>query len=153
MSTVTATQKTFLASPHFAVVGASKDASKYGTRVLKWYQERSFDVIPVHPVRNPVTDVSKEKEIEGLATISSIADLEDPKTTSVHIITPPKVTLAILEKAKELSVPSLWLQPGAEDEAVITYIKENDLSDRVIYGGPCILVEGDDIARSNAALL
>ena len=53
-----------------------------------------------------------------------------------------QVTLAILEQAKELSIPSLWLQPGAEDEAVLKYIKENGLSDRVVYGGPCILVDG-----------
>ena len=58
------------------------------------------------------------------------------------------MTLGILEKAKELAVPALWLQPGAEDSAVIEYIKENGLADRVIYGGPCILVEGDDIKRS-----
>jgi hypothetical protein len=33
--TVTAIQKTFLSAPYFAVVGASKDKSKYGTRVRK----------------------------------------------------------------------------------------------------------------------
>ena len=47
-----------------------------------------------------------------------------------------------------LGIPALWLQPGAEDAAVVEYIKENGLSERVIYGGPCILVEGDDIIRS-----
>ena len=58
-----------------------------------------------------------------------------------------QVTLGILEQAKALSIRALWLQPGAEDEAVVQYIKEN-LADRVIYGGPCILVEGDSILRS-----
>lgn len=33
MSSLVATQKTFLSQPHFAVVGASKDQSKYGTKV------------------------------------------------------------------------------------------------------------------------
>ena len=59
-----------------------------------------------------------------------------------------QITLGILEKAKELNVPALWLQPGAEDDAVVSYIKENGLEDKVIYGGPCILVEGDGIIRS-----
>ena len=45
-------------------------------------------------------------------------------------------------------MPALWLQPGAEDEAVVKYIKENGLADKVIYGGPCILVEGDNIIQS-----
>ncbi|KIM45356.1 hypothetical protein M413DRAFT_66338 [Hebeloma cylindrosporum] len=132
-------QKAFLSAPYFAVVGASKDKNKYGTRVLNWYKDRTLKVTPVHP---------KEAELEGLETISSIDLLPFPKETSISIITPPKVTLGILEKAKELAIPALWLQPGAEDEAVLKYIKENGLSDRVIFGGPCILVEGDNIVRS-----
>lgn len=59
-----------MSSPYFAVLGASKDQSKVGTKVgfvvsnvdcmhflnvisrqiLKWYQVRDKDVVPVHPV-------------------------------------------------------------------------------------------------------
>ncbi len=42
-------------------------------------------------------------------------------------------------------MPALWLQPGADDEAVVRFINENGLADRVVYGGPCVLVEGDAI--------
>ncbi|PFH53951.1 hypothetical protein AMATHDRAFT_72972 [Amanita thiersii Skay4041] len=134
-----ALQKTFLSSPFFAVVGASKDPSKFGTKVLDWYKARNYDVTPVHP---------KESELEAIQTVKSITDLSSPKETSVSIITPPKVTLSILEQAKQLSIPALWLQPGAEDSAVVEFIKANNLSGRVIYGGPCILVEGDGIVKS-----
>lgn len=58
------------------------------------------------------------------------------------------MTLGLLERAKALSISALWLQPGAEDEAVVKFIQENDLADKVIYGGPCILVEGDAIIKS-----
>ena len=57
------------------------------------------------------------------------------------------MTLGILETAKELGIRALWLQPGAEDESVINYIKDSGLEDRVILGGPCILVEGDGIIQ------
>ncbi|TFY71626.1 hypothetical protein EVG20_g1374 [Dentipellis fragilis] len=140
MSTnITEIGKLFLSSPRFAVVGASKDQNKFGTKVLKWYQVRDKTVTPVHP---------KESELEGLATVKTLADLESPAQTSVSIITPPKVTLGLLEQAKALDVPALWLQPGAEDESVISYIRENGLEDKVIYGGPCILVLGDGIIKS-----
>ncbi|KAI0645862.1 CoA binding domain-containing protein [Trametes meyenii] len=132
-------QKKFLSSPKYAVVGASKDQTKYGTKVLKWYQARSKDVTPIHP---------KEAELEGLKTVHAVSELSAPAKTSISIITPPKVTFGVLEQAKALDVPALWLQPGAEDEAVIAYVKENGLEDKVIYGGPCILVEGDDIIQS-----
>ena len=58
------------------------------------------------------------------------------------------MTLGILQAAKDLDVPALWLQPGAEDDAVVDYIKESGLTDRVISGGPCILVQGDHILKS-----
>ncbi|KAH8107685.1 NAD-P-binding protein [Cristinia sonorae] len=132
-------KKRFLASPRFAVVGASKDQTKFGTKVLKWYQARNKDVTPVHP---------KEDELEGVATIRALTGLPKPTETSVSIITPGKITLGLLEQAKALSIPALWLQPGAEDASVIQYIQDNDLSDKVIYGGPCILVEGDGIIKS-----
>ncbi|KAI0823422.1 NAD-P-binding protein [Trametes gibbosa] len=139
MSSLVEVQKKFLSSPKYAVVGASKDQTKFGTKVLKWYQARSKDVTPVHP---------KEDELEGLKTIRAITELPAPTETSISIITPPKITLGVLEQAKALNIPALWLQPGAEDATVISYVKENGLEDKVIYGGPCILVEGDGIIRS-----
>ncbi|TBU31618.1 NAD(P)-binding protein [Dichomitus squalens] len=139
MSSLAEVQKTFLSSPKYAVVGASKDQTKFGTKVLKWYQTREKDVTPVHP---------KEDELEGVKTVRSIGDLPSPSETSISIITPPKITLGVLEQAKALNVPALWLQPGAEDEAVVNYIKENGLESKVIYGGPCILVQGDGILKS-----
>lgn len=59
-----------------------------------------------------------------------------------------QITIGLLEQAKALGIPALWLQPGADDESVVKYIEENGLSDKVIYGGPCVLVEGDGILES-----
>ncbi|KAL5528727.1 hypothetical protein ACEPAF_7864 [Sanghuangporus sanghuang] len=136
-------QRAFLSARQFAVVGASKDQTKYGTRVLKWYQARNLPVTPVHP---------KETELEGLSTIKSLDELREPLETAVSIITPPKVTLGILESAKALNVPVLWLQPGAEDEAVRKYVEEAGLQDRVVLGGPCVLRDGDEIRESLSKL-
>ncbi|KAF9452781.1 NAD(P)-binding protein [Macrolepiota fuliginosa MF-IS2] len=136
MAALQNTQKKFLSSPNFAVVGASKDPTKFGTKILKWYQERKLKITPVHP---------KESELEGVTTVKSLKELVSPSETSVSIVTPAKVTLSVLKEAKELGVPTLWIQPGAEDAAVVEFIKDNDLEERVIYGGPCLLVEGDRI--------
>lgn len=129
-------QEKFLASPFFAVVGVSNDESKWASKVLKWYKDRHLPVTPVH---------AREKEIQGMRTVRSISDLPNPSQTSISIITAPYVTLSILKQAKGLNVPAIWLQPGSEDELVIKYITENSLSDRVLYGGPCILKEGPRI--------
>ena len=59
-----------------------------------------------------------------------------------------QITIGLLEQAKALGVPALWLQPGADDESIVTFIEENGLADKVVYGGPCVLVEGDAILQS-----
>ncbi|KAI0293230.1 NAD(P)-binding protein [Russula brevipes] len=138
--TIAEIQKLFLSSPRYAVVGASKDQSKYGTKVLQWYLARNLTVTPVHP---------KESELEGVNTVPNLTDLPAPTETSVSIITNAKVTLGLLQQAKELNIPALWLQPGAEDDAVKNYIHANGLEGKVLYGGPCILVEGDGIRRKS----
>ncbi|KAK7043206.1 hypothetical protein VNI00_008560 [Paramarasmius palmivorus] len=106
-ATAFALQKTFFAQPFFAVVGASQSRTKFGNKVLRWFQDREFLVQPTNPI-----------------------------------------TLDILRQAKALSIPSIWLQPGSEDASVIEFIKENGMSDSVVFGGPCVLKDGDKASRS-----
>ncbi|KAI0250108.1 NAD-P-binding protein [Lactifluus subvellereus] len=124
-------------SPQCTVVGASRDRSKYDTKVCA-YLARNFSVTPVHP---------KESELENIAAVPSLTDLPAPAETSVGVITNPKVTRDLLQPANELNIPALWLQPGAEDDAVKSYIRTNTLEDKALYFGPCILVEGDDVRK------
>jgi predicted CoA-binding protein len=58
------------------------------------------------------------------------------------------VTRSILEEGKKQGVPAFWLQPGAEDDDVRAYITEAGLTDKVVLGGPCVLVSGDGIRKS-----
>lgn len=51
-----------------------------------------------------------------------------------------EVTVGILEEAAKLGISKIWLQPGCEDDSVISKQAELGLKD-VIYGGPCVLVE------------
>jgi predicted CoA-binding protein len=73
--------------------------------------------------------------------VADLSELPDPTHTAISVITPPKVTLQVLQKAAALGIPYLWLQPGAENDECIQFAKEHQLS--IIYGGPCILVQGD----------
>jgi hypothetical protein len=71
----------------------------------------------------------------------------------------------LLEQAKALSIPSIWLQPGAAgenrevregeenyNEKIKAYIRDNGMSSKVILGGPCILVQGSEIPRVSAQM-
>ncbi|KAJ1028566.1 hypothetical protein NDA16_001732 [Ustilago loliicola] len=141
----------FFNANKFAVVGASKDPSKFGNKVFKWYQAHKLDATPIHP---------KEPEIEGIATQPDVARFLDAAGTSaeniaISVITPPKVSLAVVQKGiQEQGVSTFWLQPGAEDADLISWVQSQpeSVQDRVIYGGPCILVSGRQLAADKGKL-
>ncbi|KAG6810684.1 hypothetical protein H0H92_010772 [Tricholoma furcatifolium] len=135
---VDAKQERFFASPQFAVIGASSDPSRLASQVLGWYRDKHMDVIPVHP---------REKRLDGLSAIPSISKLPSPSTTALTISATPQITLSLLKQARELSIPTIWIQPGAADQHVTDYIVANNLSEKVIWGGPCILQNGEHLIQ------
>ncbi|KXX77241.1 Acetate--CoA ligase [ADP-forming] II subunit alpha [Madurella mycetomatis] len=148
MAATDATMRTFFLSPKFAVVGASTNTAKFGYKVFKWYVDRDLPVTPV----NPGTKAVQVGDVEH-PTIASLSQLENPRDTSVSIITPPAVTLKTLEEAKELGIPSVFLQPGTFDDTVLDFARENFKA--VVAGdggwggeGWCVLVDGDRGLRS-----
>ncbi|KAI7899039.1 CoA-binding protein [Cokeromyces recurvatus] len=128
----------FLKNPYFAVVGASTSREKFGNRVLRWYQSNHLNVTPIHP---------KEHMIEGLTTKASIHELPYPSQTSLSIVTPPAVTLHILQEAYHLGFRYFWLQPGAEDDQVRAFATTHKDTLHIILGGPCILVDGPKLLK------
>jgi len=118
----------FLKAEAFGVVGASSDRSKFGNRVLRCYQEHGLTAVPVNP---------KEKEIEGIPCVASVADLPDV-VTSISVITPPPVTERVVEQAAGKRIRNIWMQPGAESAQAVAFCREHGIN--VIADGSCILV-------------
>ena len=121
-------QDQFLAGSTYAVVGASKDRSKFGNIVLRCYLQHGYKAIPLHPA---------VPEIEGLATYPQLAALPEP-VHGVSIVTPPSVTETVIDDAIRLGIRHLWIQPGAEHPAAIERAEAAGLN--VIHGGPCLMV-------------
>jgi len=120
--------RVFLDVGRFGVVGASTDRSKYGNKVLRCYQMNGREVIPVNP---------KEKTVEGIATVPSVAELPDD-VLSISIITPPHVTEMVVSEAIAKGIKNIWMQPGAESQVAVKKCTENGIN--VIADGSCILV-------------
>jgi uncharacterized protein len=120
-------ERFFEGAPH-AVVGASRDPSKYGNKVLRAFQQRGRAVFPVNP---------KAAEVEGLTSYPDLASLPE-EVHGVSVITPPQTTESIIEQAGRLGVKNIWLQPGSESEQGVQ--RAIALGMNVISGGPCILI-------------
>lgn len=118
----------FLAGRRFAVVGASRDREKYGNKVLRCYLQNGREVVPVNP---------KESTIEGLACAPNLTAIQG-SVDGVSIITPPAVTVKVVEEAARLGIKRLWMQPGAESEEALAAARRHGLD--VIADGSCILV-------------
>lgn len=143
MAATDSTLKAFFQSPKYAVVGASTNTQKYGYKVFRWYVNHDLEATPINPT-------AKEIDVDGVkhATKSSLSQLESPTETSVSFITPPSVTLKALGEAKELGVPSVFLQPGTFNDEVLAFARDNFQA--VVAGdggrGPegwCVLVDGE----------
>ena len=119
----------FLASAPWAVVGASSHRQKYGNRVLRAYLDHHLEVYAVNP---------NATEVEGLPAYPTLKALPRP-VRSISVITQPEVTEDIVEDAAEAGVWYVWMQPGAESPHAVSRARELGL--RVIWGGPCFLVD------------
>jgi predicted CoA-binding protein len=72
----------FFTASHYAVAGASSNTSKFGYKLLEWYNDRDIPVTPVTPTSD---------EILGLKCIKDISQIQDKRNTSLSVVTPPKV--------------------------------------------------------------
>ncbi|KAK2796664.1 hypothetical protein FQN51_009105 [Onygenales sp. PD_10] len=136
--------RTFFSSPRFAVAGASSEPRKFGYKILAWYHQHSLPVTPLNPKSPEIALPS-----QTYATVASPSELASPSETSLSLVTPPPATLKILQEAKEVGVPAVWLQPGTFDDEVLAYARDNFQAAVAGDGGNgsegwCVLVDGED---------
>jgi predicted CoA-binding protein len=92
-----------------AVIGASANRNKFGNKAVRAYLQQGYTVYPVNP---------RESEIEGLPAFKAIGDLPvRPQKISVYL--PPEVLLGALPAIAARGCDELWLNPGAESDAVV----------------------------------
>jgi len=110
-----AAARLFFSSPTFAVVGASSDPTKYGHKIFTWYTHHGLPVTPINPSTPAIQAFPPwpDLEIKSYPTLASLSALPSPSTTAVSIITPPKVTMKVLEEAKKVGVSAVVSSPSA----------------------------------------
>ncbi|HXJ21654.1 MAG TPA: CoA-binding protein [Polyangia bacterium] len=95
--------------PSVAVIGASSAPHKYGNKAVRAYLRRGWTVYPVNP---------DEQRIEGQRVYHSIAELpEGVERFTVYV--PPAVGLTLLDAIAARHPKELFLNPGAESDALI----------------------------------
>lgn len=96
-----------------AIIGASRDRRKFGNKAVRAYDTRGFDVYPVN---------LSEAKIEGHRVFRSVRDV--PVDLDVILVyLPPDKTLAVLDDIAAKGSRELYINPGAEDAAVVARAK------------------------------
>ena len=123
-------------------------------QVFSWYVAHDLPATPVNPGTPTITALSREHK-----TVPSLSDLPKPRETAVSIITPPAVTQELLEEAKKLGIPAVWLQPGTFDDSVIEFARADGAFEAVVAGdggrgseGWCVLVDGERALKAAGKL-
>ena len=92
-----------------AVIGASNDRRKFGNRAVRAFRDQGYTVVPVNP---------HESEIEGLASYRSILDVPGPVDMASFYV-PPEIGEQVIEDVARKGVAEVWLNPGAESDALV----------------------------------
>ena len=92
-----------------AVIGASNDRHKFGNRAVRAFQRQGYTVVPINP---------HEAEVEGLRAYASVLDVAGPIDMATFYV-PPDVGEAVLDEIARKQIPEVWLNPGAESDALI----------------------------------
>lgn len=117
----------------FAVVGASRDHDKYGHRVYQDLKEAGYQVFPVNP---------QADRILGDKCYSRLEDLP-VKPDVVDIVVPPAITEKIVRQCQQLDIGRVWMQPGSESEAAITYCQQQGIK---VLHDVCVMVQRQRLA-------
>ncbi len=110
-----------------AVVGASRDPSKYGYKVFYHLERSGYEVYAINP---NCSGIGSHPCYDGFD------ELPQPVEAAIFI-TPPPVTLEQADAALEHGIDLLWLQPGAADDTVLERVRKAGA--RLVHGR-CALV-------------
>lgn len=105
--------------PTIAILGASKNRSKYGNKAVRAFRNQGWDVYPVNP---------NEAEVEGIRAYPNLAAVPLSKLDRVSFYVPPEVGLKLVEDVARKTVGEVWFNPGSESPELLARAEELGLN-------------------------
>jgi predicted CoA-binding protein len=68
-----------------------------------------------------------ESVVEGVAAYRSVLDVPD-QIDMATVYVPPEATMRLLEEFERKRIPEIWINPGAEDDAVMAEARRRGLN-------------------------
>ncbi len=93
----------------WAVVGANQNPTKFGNRIYRKLKEYNYRVYAVN---------TKYTEVDGDPCYPSLADLPE-KPDVINMVVEPEICQEYLQKASDLGIRNVWLQPGTYNRTTL----------------------------------
>lgn len=95
--------------PSVAIIGASNAPEKFGNKAVRAYLRQGWTVYPVNP---------NERVIEGLQSYTSVTDIPG-SVDRASLYLPAHLGLGVLDAIKAKGIKELYVNPGAESDALM----------------------------------
>jgi len=92
-----------------AVIGASSNRTKFGNKALRAFEAQGYAVLAINP---------NEREVEGHRTYASVLDVPGPIDMATVYVQPDQ-GVKVMEELARKGVGEIWLNPGADEHAVV----------------------------------
>ena len=96
-----------------AVIGASSNRNKFGNRAVRAFRQQGYTVVPINP---------HEADVEGLKSYASVLDVPGAIDMASFYL-PPEIGLQVIDEVARKGIVEVWLNPGAESDALIARAK------------------------------
>ena len=92
-----------------AVIGASRNREKFGNKALRAFAQQGYRVFAVNPAVS---------EVEGHKTYRSVLDVPGAIDMAT-VYVPARAGVQVMEELAKKGVGEVWLNPGADEDAVV----------------------------------
>jgi predicted CoA-binding protein len=100
-----------MSKPTVAILGASRDRSKFGNKSVRAHLARGYEVFPINP---------HAAEIEGLHAYPNLASLPVKTLDRISVYLPPAVVLGLLDEIRDCGAKEVWFNPGSDSNEVVS---------------------------------
>jgi len=112
----------FLGSKRLAMIGVSREPKDFTRGLLREFQRRGYDVVPVNP---------NAGEIEGVRSFRRVQDIR-PAVDGALLMTTPAATDGVVRDCLEAGVKRVWMYrgagPGAVSRKAVEFCEANGIS-------------------------
>jgi predicted CoA-binding protein len=96
-----------------AIIGATKDRSKFGNKAVRAYVKRGWRVFPIN---------DHESSIENLRVYKKLSDINF-HLDRILLYVPPHKALELIPDFKQASFDELYVNPGVESDELINALR------------------------------